>query len=95
VADLLVDVLLEIRGKGRRESVPLDELPRALQRRLGQRDGRADDRMLLEQVLRPKLGEPWVLDERVVRGCERANRDGDLPPEADARRVGSRAGRAQ
>jgi hypothetical protein len=88
VAELFPDVLLEVGREGRRQRVGVRQLSRTLERRLGQRHGRSDDRVLLKQVLRPELGEPRVLDERVVRGCERADREGDLPPEAGARRIG-------
>jgi hypothetical protein len=88
VAELFADVLVEVGREWRRQRVGGRQLSRTRQRRLGQRNRCADDRVLLEQVLRPELGEPRVLDERVVRGCERADRDGDLAPEADARPIG-------
>jgi hypothetical protein len=82
VTELLVDVLFQIRG----ERV-IAQLPRADERRLRQRDGRANDLVLQNQVLRPQLGEPPVLDERVVRGRERGGEEAELAPKARARRV--------
>jgi hypothetical protein len=41
--------------------------------------------VLQDQIFRPELGEPGVLDERVVGPRERADDEIDLPPEADAR----------
>jgi hypothetical protein len=95
VVDLLLDVLFEIRGERLGQRVGIGQISRAPQRYLGQRDGRSDDLVLLDQVRRPQLGEPRVLDERLVGRCQRTNGDGDLPPEADAGRVGSRGGPAQ
>jgi hypothetical protein len=51
--------------------------------------------VLQNQVLGPELGKLRVLDERVVGSRERADDEIDLPPEADARRLGSRALRCQ
>jgi hypothetical protein len=51
--------------------------------------------VLLDEVLGPELGEPRVVDELAVRGRERTDGDGDLSPEAAARCIRARAGRAQ
>jgi hypothetical protein len=47
------------------------------------------------RVLGPELGEARMLDERVVGLRERPDDEVDLPPEADARRLGLRARRSQ
>jgi hypothetical protein len=82
VAELLVDVLLEVR---RQRLVATRSRP--CERRLRQRDGRADDLVLEDEVLGPQLAQPRLLDERVVCGRERADEDAELTPEARARRV--------
>jgi hypothetical protein len=51
--------------------------------------------MLQDQVLGPELGEPRMLDERVISDRERADDEIDLPPEAYARRFSLRAERSQ
>jgi hypothetical protein len=95
MVELLLDVLFEIRGERLGQRVSGRQLSRARQRNLSQRDGRADDLMLLDQVRPPQLGQPRVLDERLVGRRQGTNGERDLPPEADARRVGSRARRTQ
>jgi hypothetical protein len=93
---LLLDVLFEVRGERQRQCVAgAGELARTTERRLGQRHRRADDLVLLDQVLGPQLGQLRMVDERTVGRRERANGEGDLPPEANARGVGSRAGSGQ
>jgi hypothetical protein len=83
VVQLLLDVLREVFGERRRERVVTVRSPRLLERRLGQRDGRANDLVLEDQVFRPKLREARVLEERLVRGSERADDDVDLSPETE------------
>jgi hypothetical protein len=51
--------------------------------------------VLQDQVLGPELGEPRMLDERVVGPREGANEEIELQPEADARRFSLRAERSQ
>ena len=63
VAELLVDVLLQVARERRGERVV--QLTRPRERRLGQRHGRADDLVLEDQVLGPELPEARVLDERL------------------------------
>jgi hypothetical protein len=85
VVQLLFDVLRQIFGEGFSQWVVAGERPRPLPRRLRQRDRRADDLVLEDQVFRPELREPRVLDERFVGRAERADDDVDLPAEAEAR----------
>jgi hypothetical protein len=43
--------------------------------------------VLENQVVRPELRQPRVLDERIVRNGERGNEQAELPPQAGARGV--------
>jgi hypothetical protein len=78
-------VLFEVARQRRGKGIVVQQLPRACERCLRERHGRADDLVLQDQILGPQLGEPWVLDERFVGRRERTNDEIDLPPEADAR----------
>jgi hypothetical protein len=42
--------------------------------------------VLEDQVIRPQLDEPWMGDEGLARGRERANDELDFPPKAGTRR---------
>jgi hypothetical protein len=42
--------------------------------------------VLEDEVIRPQLDEPWMGDERLARGLERANDEFDLPPKTGTRR---------
>jgi hypothetical protein len=90
VAELLVDVFLQIARQ--RGSQPVVQLSRPCERRLGQRDGRPDDLVLEDQVLGPELAETRVCDERLIGTGERDDEQTELAAQADARRVGLRAG---
>jgi hypothetical protein len=95
VVELLVDVLLEVRGERRRERIRAVQLTRPRERRLGQRDGRADDLLLQDQVLGPELREARVLDQRGVRSSERGDEEIEFQPEPGAGRLAFRTDRAQ
>ncbi|HZE28732.1 MAG TPA: hypothetical protein VE055_01435, partial [Gaiellaceae bacterium] len=66
------------------------EASRLLERRFGERHSRADDLVLEDEIVRPKLGQARVVDERRVGGGERPYEKLELRPEAGARRVGRR-----
>jgi hypothetical protein len=95
VAELLVDVLLQVARERRCQRIAFAQLTRPRERRFGQRDGRADDLVLEDQVLGPELGKPRMLDQRVVGDRERADDQVDLPPQAEACRACRRARRCQ
>src|SRR5207249_2850527 len=86
VADLLVDVFLQIRRERRPERVV--EAAGLLECRLRQRYGRADDLVLEDEIVRPELAQARMLDEPCVRVRERPDEKPELRPEAGARRVG-------
>ena len=71
MVELLLDVLLEIRREGLGQRVGVADSSR--ERVSAASVSGTVARMicvLLDQVLRPQLGEPRVLDERLVRRCE-------------------------
>ena len=86
MVQLLVDVLVEVGREGFAQRIGLGQLPRALERRLGQGNRRPDDLVLQDQVLGPELAQPRVLDQGRTGGCQRPDRARELPPNADARR---------
>jgi hypothetical protein len=92
---LLVDVFFEVGRQRRGKGIVVRQLPRPCERCLRERHGRADDLVLQDQILGPQRGEPRVLDERFVGPRKRTNDEIDLPPEANARRLGSRVRRSQ
>ena len=90
MAELLVDVLLQVARERRGERIV--QLARAGERRLGQRHRRADDLVLEDQVLGPELAEARVCDERLVGARERNDEQAELAAQPGARRVGLRVG---
>src|SRR4051794_19793769 len=87
MAELLVHMLLQVARERLGQGVPV-ELVRAREGRLGQGHRRADDLVLQDQILGPELTEARMLDERRVGARERHDQDGELRPQAGARRGG-------
>src|SRR6478752_5787597 len=90
VAELLVDVLLQVARERRGERII--QLARPGERRLGQRHSSADDLMLEDQVLRPELAEARVRDERLVGTREGNDEQAELAAQTGARSVRLRVG---
>ena len=88
VAELLVDVLLQVAPRAALRAGRRRQLARPRERGLGQRHGRADDLVLEDQVLGPELAEARVLDERRVGTRERHDERRELAAETIARRSG-------
>jgi hypothetical protein len=85
VPELLVDMELEVARERRRDGIGAVQLACPLQGGTRQRDGRADDLVLNDQVLGPELGDERVVDEASARLRVRRDDELERAPEAAAR----------
>lgn len=85
MAELLVDVQLEVARERRGDRILVAERPRPLERGSGQRNRRPDDLVLGDQVLGPELGDARMQYEEPARLRVRRDDELELAPEAAAR----------